>query len=139
LRSRVTCPDGRRNQARYQSTLTVFRRGTTKDLSITIAEVEADKPAVKTSARDEKAKPSAAGQAVVLAVSELSDAQKKELKIKGGVKVDGAIDAAARAGLREGDMSFWRWPMLRSLRARNLNAILTKHRQGQAVESLSCA
>lgn len=87
-----------------KSTLTVFRRGSSKDLSIVIAEVEADKPAVKTSARDEKAKPSTAGQAFGLGVSEITDAQKKELKIKGGVKVDTAIEAAARAGLREGDI-----------------------------------
>lgn len=87
-----------------KSTLTVFRRGTTKDLSIVIAEVEADKAALKTSARDEKSKLSAAGQAFGLGVSELSEAQKKELKIKGGVKVDTAVDAAARSGLREGDV-----------------------------------
>ena len=87
-----------------KSTITVFRRGTTKDLSIVIAEVEADKPAVKTSGRDEKPKSSAAGQSVGLAVSELSDAQKKEFKIKGGVRVDAAVEAAARAGLREGDI-----------------------------------
>ena len=39
-----------------------------------------------------------------LAVSELTDAQKKELKIKGGVKVDAVAEGAARAGLREGDI-----------------------------------
>lgn len=87
-----------------KSTLTVFRRGATKELSITIAEVESDKPLVKASARDDKPKASTAGQAVGLTVSELSDAQKKELKIKGGVRVDAAVDAAARAGLREGDV-----------------------------------
>ena len=37
-------------------------------------------------------------------MGEISDAQKKELKIKGGVKVEVATDAAARAGLREGDI-----------------------------------
>ena len=37
-------------------------------------------------------------------MSELSDAQKKELKLKGGVKVDAVADAAARAGIREGDI-----------------------------------
>ena len=73
-------------------------------MSITVAELEADKPAVKASSRDEKPKPSAAGQAVGLAVSELSDAQKKEMKIKGGVRIESAADAAARAGLREGDV-----------------------------------
>jgi serine protease Do len=87
-----------------KSTITVFRRGAIKDLSITIAEVEADKAAVKTSSKEEKSKPSAVGQAVGLAVSELTDAQKKELKVKGGVRVDSVVDAAARAGLREGDV-----------------------------------
>lgn len=87
-----------------KSSITVFRRGSTKDLSITIAEVEADKPALKTSGREEKTKPSTAGQAFGLGVSEVTEAQKKELKIKGGVKVDAAVDAAARAGLRDGDI-----------------------------------
>ncbi len=88
-----------------KSTITVFRRGASKDLSVTIAEVEADKSSTKTSSlRDDKPKASAAGQAVGLAVSELTDAQKKDLKVKGGVKVDSAADAAARAGLREGDV-----------------------------------
>jgi serine protease Do len=87
-----------------KSTLTVFRRGTSKDLSITIAEMDADKPTTKASTREDKPKASTAGQSVGLTVSELTDAQKKELKIKGGVRVDAAADAAARAGLREGDI-----------------------------------
>lgn len=89
-----------------KSTLTVFRRGATKELGVTIAEVEADKPAVKTSGRgEEKSKaPSAAGQAYGLTVTELTDTQKKDLKVKGGVRVDSATEAAARAGLREGDI-----------------------------------
>ncbi len=87
-----------------KSALSVFRRGATKELSITIAEVESDKPLAKASARDDKPKASTVGQAVGLTVSELSDAQKKEFKIKGGVRVDSAVDAAARAGLREGDI-----------------------------------
>ncbi len=87
-----------------KSTITVFRRGTTKDLSVTIAEVEADKSAVKTPSREEKPKASAAGQVVGLAVSELTEAQRKEFKVKGGVRVESAVDAAARAGLREGDV-----------------------------------
>ncbi len=87
-----------------KSTITVFRRGASKDLSITIAEAETDKPATKASAREDKPKASAAGQSIGLAVSELAEAQKKELKVKGGVKVDSAVEAAARAGLREGDI-----------------------------------
>jgi len=87
-----------------KSTVTVFRRGASRDLGITIAEIEPDKPAAKTSERDEKPKASAAAQQVGLAVTELTDAQKKELKVKGGVLVASATEAAARAGLREGDV-----------------------------------
>ena len=87
-----------------KATVTVFRRGATKELSVTIAEVEADKPARSTSRSG--AKPPVAGpaQALGLSVSEITDAQKKELDVKGGVKVDAVEGAAARAGLREGDV-----------------------------------
>ena len=87
-----------------KSTVTVFRRGGTRDLSVTIAEIEAEKPVRKAQAPE--AKPPVAGpaQAMGLMVSELPDALKKELKLKGGVKVDASEGAAARAGLREGDV-----------------------------------
>jgi len=71
---------------------------------VTIAEIEADKPARKANEPEEKPKTSSAGQALGMAVSYLTDAQKKELKLKGGVRVDSVADAAARAGLREGDV-----------------------------------
>jgi len=91
-----------------KSTLTVFRRGATKDLTVTVAELEPDKPARPAAAREEPApKPSsasAAAKALGLLVNELSDAQKKELKLRGGVRVEAASEAAARAGLREGDV-----------------------------------
>ena len=88
-----------------RSTFTVFRRGASKDLSIVIGEVEAEKTAVRKPAeREEKPKPSAAAQWLGLSVSELAEAQKKELKIRGGVKVEAATEGAARAGLREGDV-----------------------------------
>jgi len=89
-----------------KAVVTVFRRGATKDVSIIIGEVEPEKPARVAAGAEPKPKPPVAGpaQALGLAVSDLSDAQKKELKIKGGIKVDSAEGAAARAGLREGDV-----------------------------------
>ena len=87
-----------------KAVVTVFRRGVSKDLTITIAEVEAEKPQRKTSAPESKAPLAGPAQVLGLVVSELPDAQKKELKIKGGVKVDAAEGAASRAGLREGDV-----------------------------------
>jgi serine protease Do len=87
-----------------RSTVTVFRRGGAKDLAITIAEFEPEKPVRKAADRDAKPKTSGAGLSVGLSVSDLTDAQKKELKLKGGVRVEASTDAAARAGIREGDV-----------------------------------
>jgi serine protease Do len=87
-----------------KSTLTVFRRGATKDLSIVIAELEPEKVAKRSSETEEKPKATASTQGLGLVVTELTDAQKAEFKIKGGVRVESVQDQAARAGLREGDV-----------------------------------
>ncbi len=87
-----------------KTSITVFRRGVSKDLSVTITEVEPDKPAKKVAQEREKPKPSQAGQVIGLTVTELSAAQKKELNQRGGVLVTTAADAAARAGIRDGDV-----------------------------------
>ena len=87
-----------------KSSLTVFRRGQSKDLAVIIAEIEPDKVATKTADKEERAKSSNAGQHVGLVVRDLTDAQKRELKLKGGVVVTAASEGAARAGLREGDI-----------------------------------
>jgi serine protease Do len=87
-----------------RSTVTVFRRGSSRDLTVVIAEVEADKPVLKASGKEDKPKASSSAQIFGLGVADLTDAQKKELGIKGGVRVEVAADAAARAGLREGDL-----------------------------------
>ncbi len=86
-----------------KSVVTVFRRGNTRDLTVTIAEVEPEKPTRRAAAPE--AKPPVAGpaQALGLMVSELPDATRKDLKVKGGVKVDAVEGVASRAGLREGD------------------------------------
>jgi serine protease Do len=87
-----------------RTTMTVFRRGGSKDLSITVAELEADKPAKPAGEKEEKPRGSPAAQSIGLVVGELTDAQRRELKIKGGVRVDSATDGAARAGIHEGDI-----------------------------------
>jgi serine protease Do len=87
-----------------RTTVTVFRRGGSRDLNVQIAEFEQEKPVKKAAEKEERPKGSPAAQSVGLVVSELSDAQKKELKLKGGVKVEAVADAAARAGIHEGDI-----------------------------------
>jgi serine protease Do len=42
--------------------------------------------------------------ALGLAVSDLNETQKREMRLRGGVRVDAVDGAAARAGLREGDV-----------------------------------
>ena len=84
-----------------KATLQVFRRGGYKDLSITVAEMDAP----KTKAEQEAAKPAkAAASALGLSVVDLSADQKRELKQNGGVLVEEAQGPAARAGLRPGDI-----------------------------------
>lgn len=89
-----------------KTTLTVFRRGATKDIVVTVGEDErSKKPGSATEGGSSEPAPAAAPSAALgLKVSELTDAQRKEMKLKAGVKVDAATGAAARAGLREGDL-----------------------------------
>jgi len=86
-----------------KATLTVFRRGSTKDLVVTLGEDERSRR--PGSATDGEPAPAASpSTALGLKVSELTEAQRKEFKIKSGIKVDAVTGAAARAGMREGDL-----------------------------------
>jgi serine protease Do len=84
-----------------KATVQVFRRGAYKELSVVVAEVEPDR--VKRVAESET-KPQATAATLGIGVSDLSESQKRELKLKHGVRVEVAEAAAARAGLREGDV-----------------------------------
>jgi serine protease Do len=86
-----------------KATLQVFRRGSTRDYTVTIGEFEAERPARRAAAEPAPATASAKS-AIGLTVSDLSEAQKKELRVRGGVRVDAVEGAAAKAGLREGDV-----------------------------------
>jgi len=85
-----------------KTTLQVFRRGSTKDITVTVAEFEPDRPTRRASSDPAASAPQKS--ALGLAVTDLSDAQKKELRLRGGVRVESVDGAAARAGLREGDV-----------------------------------
>ena len=86
-----------------RSAIQVWRRGSLKDMHITVGEFEAEKPVKKASAAE---KPQAGNVTKVLGltVGELTDAQKKELKLRGGVRVDAVAEPASRAGIQEGDV-----------------------------------
>jgi serine protease Do len=82
----------------------VFRRGATRDLSVTVAEFEAERPTRRAAAEPGSAPQAAVKSALGVTVSDLTDAQKRELRVKSGVRVDTVEGAAGRAGLREGDV-----------------------------------
>lgn len=84
--------------------ITVFRRGGSRDLAVTVAEIEAERPVRRASAPEDRPRSSPAAQTLGLAVGELTEAQKREAKVKGGVRVENATESAARAGIREGDI-----------------------------------
>ncbi|WP_245909456.1 DegQ family serine endoprotease [Sphaerotilus hippei] len=88
-----------------KAALQVFRRGATKDLTLVVAELEPEGTA-KASKPDAPSSAEAATSIGVLGltVADLSDAQRRQLKIKGGVRVTAADGPAAKAGLREGDL-----------------------------------
>lgn len=84
-----------------RATLTIWRKGASRDVPLTVTELEQEKTAKK---EDKKARPEQPANALGLIVSDLSDAQKKELRIDGGVIVEASEGPAARAGLRAGDV-----------------------------------
>ena len=87
-----------------KATLQVFRRGNARDLTVSVAELEPDRTA-RAGAPTPGAKPApAAVGAFGMTVVDLTDAQKRELKLKGGVRLESVEGGAARAGLREGDI-----------------------------------
>jgi serine protease Do len=86
-----------------RTTLQLFRRGATKDVSVVVAEFEAERPTRRAQA-EPGSSPPAAKTALGLSVSDLSEAQRRDLKLRSGVKVDAVEGPAAKAGLREGDV-----------------------------------
>ncbi|MBV8603513.1 MAG: Do family serine endopeptidase [Pelomonas sp.] len=84
----------------------VFRRGEYKNLTIAVAEMPEDQAAAGDS--DASAEPAPQGAPLKdlgLRVSDLSDAQKRELKLgRPAVRVEAVSGPAERAGLREGDL-----------------------------------
>ena len=85
------------------ATVQVWRKGSARDLTVTVADTESTQAASK-----KPDAPSANANSVSIfgvAVVDLSDAKKKDLNIKGGVEVTGLGDGPlAKAGVRPGDV-----------------------------------
>ncbi|TDV38406.1 serine protease Do [Paraburkholderia caballeronis] len=86
-----------------KTTVTVWRKGQTRDLSITVAEMQADKAAKDGQKKAPEPKPRASN-ALGLAVSDIPADQQNAQKLHGGVQVDAVEGPAARAGLQRGDI-----------------------------------
>lgn len=82
-------------------TVNIWRKGSARDVGLTVVELEADRPA---KAEEKKSKQEAMPNSLGLIVSDLTDSQKKELKVDSGVLIESAVGVAAAAGLRAGDV-----------------------------------
>ncbi len=86
-----------------KAVLQVFRRGAYRDVGVAVVEFEPEKTSAAAGSRD-AAKPAVPTGQLGLALADLTEVQRRELKVKGGVRVESAEGPAARAGLREGDV-----------------------------------
>ncbi|SOE68484.1 serine protease Do [Burkholderia sp. D7] len=86
-----------------KATITVWRKGESRDLPITIAEMQPDKVA-KTEAKKTPPPKASASNTLGIAVSDIPADQKKALKLTNGVMVDAVEGPAARAGFQKGDV-----------------------------------
>jgi len=86
------------------ATVKVWRKGTTRDLTVVVADAEPDKAVAK---KIEAPSPQAgtANKSLGISVAEVSDAKRKDLGGKGGAEITNVGEGAvARAGLRVGDV-----------------------------------
>ncbi|UIF85174.1 DegQ family serine endoprotease [Cupriavidus sp. UYPR2.512] len=87
--------------------LQLWRKGATRDVTITVTELEPDGKAKARSGatpKDDGAAQSGKPNALGLVVNDLPEARLKELKLKSGVEVEVADGPALRAGIRPGDI-----------------------------------
>jgi serine protease Do len=85
-----------------KATMQIWRKGAARDVTVTVGEMPEEKVAQRPGRRDSKS-----GNVVArlgLTVSELSAEQRKELGIGGGLLVEDVQGAAAKAGIRRGDI-----------------------------------
>jgi serine protease Do len=88
-------------------TMQLWRNKQARDVQVVVAEMQDDKAARQQQQQQGRrgGKPPAASPSLYgLTLTELTEAQRGELKVVGGVLVENAQGAAARAGIRKGDV-----------------------------------
>jgi serine protease Do len=83
-------------------TAQIWRKGAARDVAITVGEMPEEKVAQRTGRKDTK--PGNVVARLGLTLSELNAEQRKELGSSGGLLVEDAQGAAAKAGIRRGDV-----------------------------------
>lgn len=86
-----------------KSVVQVWRKGSTRDISVVVGEMLEDKQASAKSSRNLKPSEQAANR-LGLVVSELTAEQKRELKMNSGLLIEDVRGQGARADLRVGDI-----------------------------------
>ncbi len=84
-------------------TAQVWRNKASRDVQVVVAELQEDARAGR-SGRGALKPPAAAPTVYGMSLADLTDAQRKELKVEHGVMVGEVQGAAARAGMRKGDV-----------------------------------
>ncbi|MFM8557988.1 MAG: DegQ family serine endoprotease [Betaproteobacteria bacterium] len=88
-----------------QVTMQVWRKGTNRDLALTVAELEPDRAArAGNRGAPAEGQERSATNMLGVTVSDISDDRRQQLRIRQGILVDAADGAAARAGIRQGDI-----------------------------------
>ena len=85
-----------------KATAQIWRKGAARDVSITVGEMPAEKVAQRAGRKESK--PGNVVARLGLTLSEPSTDQRKELGLSGGLLVEDAQGAAAKAGIRRGDV-----------------------------------
>jgi serine protease Do len=88
------------NQAQVQ----VWRKGTTKEFTVTIAEMPDEKTLAQHGGKRGKAAEPAAANRLGLVLSELGAEQKRDLKVNGGLVIEDVRGSGTRYDLRTGDI-----------------------------------
>jgi serine protease Do len=86
-----------------RSTLQVWRKGTTRDIAVTVGEMVDEKNAANRQGRTTKPLEQQANR-LGLVVSELSAEQKRDLKMSSGLLIEDVRGAGSRTDLRPGDI-----------------------------------
>ncbi|OQA33945.1 MAG: putative periplasmic serine endoprotease DegP-like precursor [Betaproteobacteria bacterium ADurb.Bin341] len=86
-----------------KSTVQIWRKGATRDITLTVGEMQEEKMASFRPGRGAKPSERSANR-LGLVVRELTSEQRRDLKINGGLLIEDVVGSTARADLRPGDI-----------------------------------